>query len=103
MRFPASARELLHGRAARNASSPTLARRFPVGAGDTPLPAGTSTARTGNLHSRTTSFPRLAPEYQAAAKRPVRESGPVEGVWGRREAPVRESGPVEGDWGNREV
>jgi len=47
-------------RAARNASSPTLARRFPVGAGDTPLPAGTSTARTGNLHSRTTSFPRLA-------------------------------------------
>ena len=34
------------GRAARNASSPTLARRFPVGPGDTPLPAGTSTART---------------------------------------------------------
>src|SRR5919197_4259309 len=79
MRFPASARELLHGRAARNASSPTLARRFPVGPGDAPLPAGTSTARTGNLHSRTTSFPRLTPrvsggtehdgELQAAVER----------------------------------
>ena len=31
---------------ARSATSPTLARRFPTGLGDTPLPAGTSTART---------------------------------------------------------
>jgi error-prone DNA polymerase len=41
-----------------------------------------------------------------ASKRPVRESGPGEGVWGNREAvkrPVRESGPGEGVWGNREV
>ena len=48
----------LLGPAARNAESPTLARRFPVGPGDTPLPAGTSTARTGICHVRTTSFPR---------------------------------------------
>jgi hypothetical protein len=32
--------------AAREREPPTLARRFPVGPGDTPLPAGTSTART---------------------------------------------------------
>src|SRR5215207_9365579 len=31
---------------ARSATSPTLARRFPTGLRDTPLPAGTSTART---------------------------------------------------------
>jgi CcmD family protein len=46
---------------------------------------------------------------KAAAERPVRDSGPVEGVWGNREVPpaakppVRDSGPVEGVWGNREV
>src|SRR5438045_9082233 len=58
----------MYGRAARNASSPTLARRFPVGPGDAPLPAGTSTARTGNLHSRTTSFPRLTPRISVASE-----------------------------------
>src|SRR3954453_3455969 len=58
----------MYGRAARNASSPTLARRFPVGPGDAPLPAGTSTARTGNLHSRTTSFPRLSPRIPRGAE-----------------------------------
>src|SRR5919108_486826 len=36
--------------------SPTLARRFPVGPGDTPLPATTSTARIF-AQDRTTSFP----------------------------------------------
>src|SRR5207244_10866856 len=30
----------------------------PLGPGDTPLPAGTSTARTVGNHCRTTSFPR---------------------------------------------
>src|SRR5262245_31052031 len=37
--------------------SPTLARRFPVGLGDAPLPATTSTARTVTYQDRTTSFP----------------------------------------------
>ena len=39
-------------------------------------------------------------------KAPVRDSGPVEGARGNREAaerPVRDSGPVEGARGNREV
>jgi len=54
--LPATAPERAGRRA--SASSPTLARRFPVGPGDAPLPAGTSTARTVNTHSRTTSFPR---------------------------------------------
>ena len=40
----ASCRSIPTGGARRE--SPTLARRFPVGAGDTPLPAGTSAART---------------------------------------------------------
>jgi 2-oxoglutarate dehydrogenase E1 component len=45
-----------------------------------------------------------------AAQRPVRDSGPVEGVWGNREVPpaptvppVRDSGPVAGVWGTREA
>jgi hypothetical protein len=36
--------------------SPTLARRFPVGLGDAPLPATTSTAGIF-IQRRTTSFP----------------------------------------------
>src|ERR671933_2808336 len=46
--------------AARNASPPRWLGDSPSGPGDTPLRAGTSTARTGNLHYRTTSFPRSA-------------------------------------------
>src|SRR5256714_8844784 len=71
----------MYGRAARTASSPTLARRFPVGPGDAPLPAGTSTARTGNLHSRTTYLPRLtenvsgAPEHDGQLEAPVERDG----------------------------
>src|SRR5205814_3524173 len=68
----------MYGRAARNASSPTLARRFPVGPGDAPLPAGTSTARSGNLHSRTTSFPRLTPRVSGAAEHHGELQAPVE-------------------------
>src|SRR3954468_3749492 len=68
----------MYGRAARNASSPTLARRFPVGPGDAPLPAGTSTARTGNLHSRTTSFPRLSPRIPRGAEHDGQLQTPVE-------------------------
>jgi hypothetical protein len=51
------------GRRRDYATSPTLARRFPVGLGDTPLPAGTSAARTAICHCRTTSFPRLPASY----------------------------------------
>jgi hypothetical protein len=39
--------------------SPTLARRFPVGLGDAPLPATTSTAGIF-VQRRTTSFPWYA-------------------------------------------
>src|SRR3989442_11806122 len=65
-------------KAARNASSPTLARRFPVGPGDAPLPAGTSTARTRNLHSRTTSFPRLARRISVGAEVALQDDGQLE-------------------------
>src|SRR5689334_11007140 len=75
----------MYGRAARNASSPTLARRFPVGPGDAPLPAGTSTARTGNLHSRTTSFPRLTPRISVVAEHDAQLQAAVEGDGHRRE------------------
>src|SRR5438874_4462855 len=78
----------MYGRAARNASSPTLARRFPVGPGDAPLPAGTSTARTGNLHSRTTSFPRLTPRVSVAAEHHGQLEAAVEGDGHRRQRRV---------------
>src|SRR6266536_2907288 len=66
------------GEVARDASSPTLARRFPVGPGDAPLPAGTSTARTRNLHSRTTSFPRLARRISFVREVALEDDGELE-------------------------
>src|SRR3954447_24047637 len=82
----------MYGRAARNASSPTLARRFPVGPGDAPLPAGTSTARTGNLHSRTTSFPRLSPRIPRGAEHDGELQSAVERNGHRLEGRVRLAG-----------
>src|SRR6266576_5845660 len=79
----------MYGRAARNASSPTLARRFPVGPGDAPLPAGTSTARTGNLHYRTTSFPRLTENVSVAPEGHGQLEAPVERDGHRQERGVR--------------
>src|SRR4029077_3109087 len=49
--------------------SPTLARRFPSGPGDTPLPAGTSTARTVFTQLGPPPF-RGSPTIRVRSRRP---------------------------------